>query len=240
MRLSRVFVDSPLGPNATLDLPKDTAHYLSNVLRLRAEAELLVFNSSDGEFRARVCSASKKSVSVELIEQVRAPKEASPSIHLLLGLSRSDRMDLAIQKSTELGVTAITPVYTEHGEVRLKAERTEKKLQHWRKIAVSACEQSGRLDIPTINAPCALYDVTTEGAANRWMLDPSGEDVFPESIENKHIDLLIGPEGGFSIAEIDWARGCGFRVVALGKRILRTETAPIAALAILQHRFGDM
>lgn len=240
MRLSRVFVDSPLGPNATLDLPKDTAHYLSNVLRLRAEAELLVFNSSDGEFRARVCEATKRSVTVELIEQVRAPQEASLSIHLLLGLSRSDRMDLAVQKSTELGVTEITPVYTEHGEVRLKAERTEKKLQHWHKIAISACEQSGRVDVPMIHAPCALYDVTPGSTANRWILDPSGEDAFPESIASKHVELLIGPEGGFSSAEIDWARGEGFQTVALGKRILRTETAPIAALAILQHRFGDM
>lgn len=240
MRLSRVFIDSPLEPNATLDLPKDTAHYLSNVLRLRTQAELLVFNSRDGEFRARICEASKKSVTVELIERVRAPQEASLSIHLLLGLSRSDRMDLAVQKSTELGVTAITPVYTEHGEVRLKAERSEKKLQHWRKIAISACEQSGRLDVPAIHAPCALYDVAPEGTTNRWMLEPSGEDVFPESIANQHIELLIGPEGGFSGAEIDWARSEGFKVVALGQRILRTETAPIAALAILQHRFGDM
>lgn len=240
MRLSRVYVDSLLELNATLALSKDTAHYLANVLRLRGGAELLVFNPGDGEFLARVSEASKKSVTVELIERRRTPQQAALSIHLLLGLSRGDRMDLAIQKSTELGVTEITPVYTEHGEVRLKADRAEKKLHHWRRIAISACEQSGRLDVPAVHAPRALAEISKASSVNAWMLEPTGRDAFPDSIEGSSIELLIGPEGGFSATEIDWARAAGFGVVALGERILRTETAPIAALAILQHKFGDM
>ena len=252
MRLSRVYIDAPLKLNALVPLPKETAHYLGNVLRLRVDDELLLFNSQHGEFLARICAATKKSVEVELIE-VRRELDADEEqnrlgLHLILGLSRGDRMDFAVQKSTELGVTEISPVYTEHGEVRLKPERLEKKLLHWRRIAISACEQSGRLTVPSIHSPMPLADLAQGSSANKWMLEPSGSDSIPESIAepiaepitDRHIDLLIGPEGGFSPAEIDWARDNGFRIVSLGKRILRTETAPIAALAILQHKFGDM
>ncbi len=244
MRLSRVYLDSPLALNAVISLPKEIAHYLSNVLRLRVDDELLVFNSQQGEFLARVVAVAKRAVDIELLEKKRdandATKQASLSLHLSLGLSRGDRMDFAVQKSTELGVTEITPVYTEFGEVRLKADRVEKKLQHWQKIAISACEQSGRLDIPVINKPIALMDLSLNESANKWMLEPSGSDVLPQSIAENNILLLIGPEGGFSEKEIDWAQRNDFQIVALGSRILRTETAPVAALAILQHKYGDM
>ena len=250
MRLSRVYVETL--PEFSSDkvslpvvtLPKETAHYLGNVLRMRVDDKLLVFNAERGEFLARVSAASKKSLDVELCELRREPVDANAkdclSIHLILGLSRGDRMDVAVQKSTELGVLQITPVYTEHGEVKLKMERAEKKLQHWRKIAISACEQSGRLDIPTINNPLPLSEVNLGNGANKWMLEPSGSDSLPVSITQKNIELLIGPEGGFSTGEIEWARKRDFTIVSLGSRILRTETAPIAALAILQHKFGDM
>ena len=244
MRLSRVYVDTPLELNTRVTLPKETAHYLGNVLRLRVDDELLLFNSQHGEFLARICAATKKSVEVELIEVRRKldadDKQGRLGLHLILGLSRGDRMDFAVQKSTELGVSQISPVYTEYGEVRLKPERLEKKLLHWRRIAISACEQSGRLDVPSIHSPMPLADLPQGDSANRWMLEPSGSDSIPEAITDRHIDLLIGPEGGFSATEIDWARDNGFKIVSLGTRILRTETAPIAALAILQHKFGDM
>lgn len=244
MRLSRVYLDSPLALNAVISLPKETAHYLSNVLRLRVDDELLIFNGEQGEFRARVIAIAKRAVDIELFELTRgaigAAKQASLSIHLALGLSRGDRMDFAVQKSTELGVTEITPIYTEYGEVRLKLERVEKKLQHWRNIAISACEQSGRLDVPVINKPISLMELSLSESANKWMLEPSGSDALPQSIAENNIVLLIGPEGGFSADEIDWAKCHAFKIVALGSRILRTETAPVAALAILQHKYGDM
>jgi 16S rRNA (uracil1498-N3)-methyltransferase len=241
MRLSRVYLDCPLELHTTISLPKETAHYLSNVLRLRVADELLVFNEKQGEFRASVTSAAKRSVEIELIELMQQGQpESSPTIHLLLGLSRGDRMDYAVQKSTELGVSEITPVYTEHGEVKLKSDRLEKKLQHWRRIAISACEQCGRLCIPVIHEPVLLMDLQSVNTENKWMLDPSGGDELPQAITTNSIELLIGPEGGFSAAEIDWARDSGFGIVALGSRILRTETAPVAALAILQHKYGDM
>ncbi len=244
MRLSRVYVENLPELNSLISLPKDTAHYLSNVLRLRVDDEILVFNGEQGEFLARVNSATKRSIEVELCELRRDPidggTQSEPSIHLLLGLSRGDRMDFAVQKSTELGVAQITPIYTDHGEVRLKADRAEKKLQHWRRIAISACEQCGRLNVPTIHSPLPLNEAPLIDAANKWMLEPRGTDSLPSAISQRNIELLIGPEGGFSSEEIEWARKQGFSIVSLGSRILRTETAPVAALAILQHKYGDM
>ena len=243
MRLSRVYLDSPLALNAVISLPKELAHYLNNVLRLRVDDEVLVFNSRQGEFCARIIAVENRTVDIELLEKTRdmhdSAGRASLSIHLILGLSRGDRMDFAVQKSTELGVNEITPIYTEYGEVRLKPERIEKKLQHWQKIAISASEQSGRIDIPTIHNPTSLMKLSLGEIVNKWMLEPSGSDALPQSIAENNIALLVGPEGGFSENEIGWAQCNDFQIVALGSRILRTETAPVAALAILQHKYGD-
>ena len=244
MRLSRVYLDSPLALKAVISLPKEIAHYLSNVLRLSVGDQLLVFNSQQGEFRARLISVAKRKVNIELLEKNRGvhdlARRASLSIHLILGLSRGDRMDFAVQKSTELGVNEITPTYTEYGEVRLKPERVTKKLQHWQKIAISACEQSGRVDVPVINKPISLMELSLGEYVNKWMLEPSGSDALPQSIAANNIALLVGPEGGFSENEIAWAQCNDFQILALGSRILRTETAPVAAIAILQHKYGDM
>ena len=244
MRLSRVYLDNPLALNALISLPKEIAHYLGNVLRLRVDDELLVFNSKQGEFRARVIAVTKRAVDIELLEKKRgvhdSARQTSMCIHLILGLSRGDRMDFAVQKSTELGVNEITPIYTEYGEVRLKPERVEKKLQHWQKIAISACEQSGRVDVPVIHKPISLMELSLGESVNKWMLEPSGSDALPLCIVENNCVLLVGPEGGFSANEIHWAQGNDFQIVALGSRILRTETAPVAALAILQHKYGDM
>ena len=244
MRLSRVYLDNPLALNALISLPKEIAHYLSNVLRLRVDDELLVFNSQQGEFRARVIAVTKRAVDIELLEKKRgvhdSARQTSLCVHLILGLSRGDRMDFAVQKSTELGVNEITPIYTEYGEVRLKPERVEKKLQHWQKIAISACEQSGRVDVPVIHKPISLMELSLGESVNKWMLEPSGSDALPLCIVENNCVLLVGPEGGFSANEIDWAQSNDFQIVALGSRILRTETAPVAALAILQHKYGDM
>ena len=237
MRLSRVYLDNPLALNALISLPKEIAHYLSNVLRLRVDDELLVFNSQQGEFRARVIAVTKRAVDIELLEKKRgvhdSARQTSLCVHLILGLSRGDRMDFAVQKSTELGVNEITPIYTEYGEVRLKPERVEKKLQHWQKIAISACEQSGRVDVPVIHKPISLMELSLGESVNKWMLEPSGSDALPLCIVENNCVLLVGPEGGFSANEIDWAQSNDFQIVALGSRILRTETAPVAALAIL-------
>ena len=247
MRISRVYFDGRLKTDADVLLPTETSHYLAKVLRLRIGDCVHLFNETDGEFLARITQIKKSAVELIAEKQIAEKQTADqtyPAIHLGLGLSRGDRMDFAIQKSTELGVREITPLYTEHGEVKLKADRVEKKLQHWRKIAISASEQCGRLDIPTINAPCILADWLQSTAADfNILFDPSGQDKLPpksDAAQISRLNLLIGPEGGFAEREIQSAKDQDFTVVALGARILRTETAPIAALAILQYLYGDM
>lgn len=243
MRTTRIYQKQHLSSGARLVLDADTSHYVGTVLRLRPNAELLVFNPDDGEFAAQIVAVEKRAITVELGTLLRAAQPMLLSIHLGLGISRGDRMDFAIQKSTELGVARITPLYSQFGEVKLQGDRAENKLRHWRKIAASAAEQSGRLDIPEIAAPLALDEWQQQlGNITRLMLDPSGSERIGASnaAHDNGIALLIGPEGGFAEQELDWGRKHGFSLVTLGPRILRTETAPVAALAILQNRFGDM
>ncbi len=243
MRTTRIYQNQLLATGSRLVLDAETSHYLGTVLRLRPGAALLVFNSRDGEFAAHIASAEKQSLSIELSAQQRPPSAASLSIHLGLGISRGDRMDFAIQKSTELGVSHITPVYSQYGEVKLKEDRVENKLRHWSRIATSAAEQSGRLDIPAVSTPQSLEEWQSSlGESVRLLLDPSGPEKIGQNIGSREqgFALLIGPEGGFAERELEWAVKRGFKIVSLGPRILRTETAPAAALAILQHRFGDM
>lgn len=241
MRISRVYSDSQLRADHRLHLSEETSHYLTHVLRLREGAALTVFNGADGEFVARVCGVQKNKVEVFLEKQCVKPDMPALSINLALGLSRGDRMDYAIQKSTELGVSKITPLHLQHGEVKLSADRVANKLNHWRKIAVSASEQSGRLDIPEISPPCTLADwlpTTTNGL--NLLLDPSATMKIDDATRAAEINLLVGPEGGFSQQELACAQDHGFAIISLGPRVLRTETAPVAALAILQHLHGDM
>jgi len=242
MRISRVYTDSPLEIDCSLQLGAVVSHYLAHVLRLAVADRVHLFNGRDGEFDAQITRISKHEVWVLLRQQLRGPEATALRINLGLGLSRGDRMDFAIQKSTELGVCSITPLTTQHGEVKLKAERIENKLRHWRKIAVGASEQSGRLDVPEICSPTTVadwHDSNAEGL--NLLLEPGGQDQFPASTgDSARINLLIGPEGGFSEQEIKWGRDQHFSIVGLGTRILRTETAPIAALSILQYLYGDM
>ncbi len=242
MRTSRIYLDHQLSTGSSISLPGETSHYLGQVLRLRIGDRLLLFNARDGEFAAVISKIEKKDVEVTLESQSREPQPPSLKIHLAQGLSRGDLMDYCMQKATELGVSQITPLITEYGEVKLKADRVENKLRHWRKITVAASEQSGRLNVPRINSPCQLQE-WQQGIRPgvNIMLDPSGKESLQQgSSIPVSINLLIGPEGGFSEKEIAWARAHDFSVVSLGSRVLRTETAPVAALAILQHLYGDM
>ncbi len=242
MRLSRIFVDSVLQPGTPLGLDRETSHYLGKVLRLQSGNPLIVFNSEAGEFSARIESVSKQQVVIEVAEQLRPPESPAVGISLGLGVSRGDRMDFAIQKSTELGVANIFPLYTEFGEVRIKqAERAENKRRHWQRIAINACEQSGRIRVPHIDSPLPLsqwLDKLTEG----WnvMLEPTATQRLSQQAGTQHINLLVGPEGGFSEQELQLAQDKGFVCYTLGSRVLRTETAPVAALAILQYLYGEM
>ncbi|PCH63223.1 MAG: 16S rRNA (uracil(1498)-N(3))-methyltransferase [SAR86 cluster bacterium] len=242
MRISRLYTTLKLLANGTLTLEGDTAHYLSKVLRLRVGHSFHLFNERDGEFFSTIVNIERRSISVQLGDLHRQKDSASLCLNLALGLSRSDRFDYAIQKATELGVSTISPLISEHCDVKLKADRIENKVNHWHKIAIAASEQCGRISLPIIQSPQPLtnwLDLDHDGL--RLILDHRGDamgDVQQRDI--KAISMLIGPEGGFSEEEISLALARDFRQVSLGPRILRTETAPVVSLSVLQFLFGDL
>lgn len=241
MRISRLYVEASLQPGDSLILPPESSHYLATVLRLGVNDSLLLFNGLDGEYRAVITAVQKKQVSVQVGEQQQAMSPTALIIELGVGLSRGERMDFVIQKSTELGVSAITPLYCEFGEVRLKDQkRLENKMRHWRQVIINACEQSGRLTVPMLSPPMRIDDwIAARQTGSRLILDPSGGKRFAELNLGDEISLLSGPEGGFSATEVALAQQSGFENVVMGPRVLRTETAPLAALAILQSLRGD-
>ncbi|MFO8045207.1 MAG: 16S rRNA (uracil(1498)-N(3))-methyltransferase [Halomonas sp.] len=228
-------------------LPEGPARHVARVLRLGEGAPLCLFDGSGREASAVLVEAGRKRV-VARIQSVATGQGESPlTVHLGQAISKGDRMDYAIQKAVELGVAAITPLYTEHGDVRLRGEREAKKLAHWRAVAISACEQCGRARVPPVHLPMALADWLAErDEALRLVLHPA-TDSQPQAqalVEREAVPasvaLVIGPEGGLAEAEVEAARARGFAPLSLGPRILRTETAPVVALSLLQHRFGDL
>ncbi|MHA6124802.1 16S rRNA (uracil(1498)-N(3))-methyltransferase [Pseudomonas fluorescens group sp. PF-1] len=238
MRLSRFFIDAPLSTGEH-ELPEAQAHYISRVLRM-AEGDLLqLFDGSGQEFRATLVEVGKKRVVVQIDEQFAGQVESPLQIHLGQGLSRGERMDWAIQKATELGVSEITPIFSERCEVRLKDERADKRLLHWRQVAISACEQCGRSRVPVIHPPVLLADWLKQTQAElKLVLHPVAEPLVSHA-KPATLAFLIGPEGGLSDAEVDQAKGAGFHAARLGPRVLRTETAPVVALAVAQQLWGD-
>jgi 16S rRNA (uracil1498-N3)-methyltransferase len=246
MRIPRIFLDQALPIGQEIILPNDRAHYVANVLRLTVGRPLIVFNGQGGEYTANLVSANKKSAVVAVEAFIDIDRESPLAVELAIGLSRGDRMDWIIQKATELGVTRILPLNTETTEVRLGGNRLDKKLQHWQQIIVSACEQSQRNRLPLLGEPENFQDFASRCQSPRkLLLHPTTETFrFSQSkgAQNNKVDqvtILIGPEGGFSEPEVGLATTHGFQCWQLGPRILRTETAPIAALALLQHYWGD-
>lgn len=238
MRLSRFFIDAPLSLGQHV-LPEAQAHYISRVLRLGEGAALQLFDGSGTEYLGEVIEAGKKVVRVELREQVAGLAESPLQVHLGQGLSRGERMDWAIQKATELGVAEITPIVSSRCEVRLKDERTDKRMNHWRQVAISACEQCGRSVLPLIHPPLALEDWLKQSSAQlKLVLHPVAE-VLTSHPKPQTLAFLIGPEGGLSDTEVALAQAAGFHAARLGPRVLRTETAPVVALSVAQQLWGD-
>lgn len=200
-----------------------------------------LFDGAGLEARAVLVEAGRKRV-VARVEAVEAGRGESPlAVHLGQAISKGDRMDYAVQKAVELGVAAITPLYTEHGDVRLKGEREAKKLAHWQAVAVSACEQCGRAVVPAVHPPRPLAEwLDQRHEALRLVLHPGTERALEQVDTPVDAALLIGPEGGLAEAEVESAKAAGFAPLTLGPRILRTETAPVVALSLLQYRFGDL
>jgi len=238
MRLSRFFIDAPLSLGQQ-ELPEAQAHYIARVLRLGVGDAVQLFDGSGLEYRGELIEAGKKSVRVELREQLDGLAESPLQIHLGQGLSRGERMDWAIQKAVELGVAEITPIVSERCEVRLKDERADKRLAHWRQVAISACEQCGRSRLPLIHAPLTLDDWLAQVEADlKLVLHPVAEPLTSHA-KPASLAFLIGPEGGLSDAEVDQAVERGFAAARLGPRVLRTETAPVVALSVAQQLWGD-
>lgn len=241
MAAPRVFTDQALADGARIALEAGPSHHLLRVLRLKAGAELHVFNGRGGCHRARLAGSDGARALVEVGAIDRDDRESPLAVTLAIGISRGERMDWIVQKSVELGVTAIQPLTTQRTEVRLKGERSARKLTHWRQIAIAACEQSGRNRVPEIHAPQPFQAILDSPAELRLVLAPGAvQSLVGLADAPQSLSLLIGPEGGLAAEEIAAAEAAGFLAVGLGPRVLRTETAPLAALAICQARWGDL
>ena len=243
MRLTRCHVDSGLSVGTSLALPDTAANHLTRVLRLREGDGCVLFNGDGHDYDARITTISKRGVLADIVG-VRAVDNESPlRITLLQGIARGEKMDLILQKATELGVAAVVPVMAERTEVKLDAERAEKRVAHWRSVIASACEQSGRARLPTLAVPAALAEAahTVAAAAMKLTLDPAGDvSLATVQLTGDAVVVAIGPEGGWSPRDRDTLAAAGFTGLRLGPRILRTETAGLAAIAALQSRFGDL
>ena len=241
MRISRLYVNDTLRINETINLDDDNAHYARSVLRLKNDAQIILFNGQGGEFLGRVVEVSRKNVRVELQKFIDRSVESNLKIQIGLGISRGDRMDFSVQKAVELGATKITPLITERCVVQFKDEKKSQRWQHWQKIIQHASEQSGRTVLPDFNEIATFESWTAvQSSGLRIFLDPYAQTSLAQlTPENNEVTLLTGPEGGFSSAERDAAVLAGFTPVRLGARVLRTETASLAALATVQMLWGD-
>src|SRR5450755_2146478 len=242
MRLTRVFVDGTLTPGAIVELARDTASHLAKVLRARSGDELILFNGDGREFTGTIEAVRGSRVSASIGAARSIDRESPFMLTLVQCVPRGDRMDFIVQKATELGVGCIVPVLSQRSVVRLDAAQAESKAAHWRAVIVNACEQCGRNRLPAIDTPVPLlnYLGSSPSASARLVLAPDLESAATPSDLHASVEIAIGPEGGFADDELAAFRIAGFVRVKLGPRILRTETAAIAALTWLQTRFGDM
>ena len=243
MRLTRVHVPEPLTAGRRHTLEGDAANHIARVLRLKPGDPLTLFDGRGGEHAGRIEEFRKGAVIVAVGDRATAARESRLPLTLAQGVSRGERMDWVVQKATELGVTQILPVLTERSVVKLDASQAERKRLHWRGVAVAACEQSGRDRIPDVAIPLELHDVLA-GVDSRdtcLLLSPAAtQRVKDLKAPAGRIFVLIGPEGGLAESEQRAALDAGFAAVRLGPRVLRTETAAVAALTLLQHQFGDL
>jgi 16S rRNA (uracil1498-N3)-methyltransferase len=236
-RVPRLFVDAELRPQAEFALPAEAAHHAARVLRLRDGDAVVLFDGRGGEYAARLAMPGRGRVLAETGARSDPQRESPLEVTLVQAVSSSDKMDFTIQKSVELGVAAIQPVFSERSVVRLSGEREAKKLLHWRRIAIAACEQCGRNRIPDIREPVPLERFTAPAGVN-ILLAPTGAGRLAEFAKGP-LTVAAGPEGGFSDAEEQRLLRAGFTAVCLGPRVLRTETAALAALAALNALAGD-
>ena len=243
MRLTRVFVELPLTPAADVNLPPAAAIHVGRVLRLREGAAIVAFDGSGSDYRCEIVAVKGDDVRVRVGSRATGLPESPLRITLVQAVSRGERMDWTLQKATELGVRAIVPVLSARSVVRLDDRQADRKLRHWQGIVAGACEQCGRSIVPEIRPPQELsrYFALPARDGQRFVLNPTG----PASLAGlatvgPRVELLIGPEGGLDDAELERAAASGYAPVRLGPRVLRTETAGIVALTVLQALWGDL
>ena len=241
MRQTRVFIEHPLHQGDRVVLPAGPGRHLSQVLRLTSGEPVTLFNGDGYDYACRLVASGRGETTV-VIEGASGPEPVIPlEIHLALGISKGERMDYAIQKAVELGVGRLTPLFTERSQVRLDGPRLQRRMEHWQGILIAACEQSGRRRLPQLDTALTLEDwLDGVSGAEFLLLDPqAGSSLTQIEPPEVKIGLVVGPEGGLSPREHELARRRGCRGVRLGPRILRTETAPLAAIAVLQALWGD-
>lgn len=258
MRISRLYTPERLAPGGEIRLDDPSGHYVFRVLKLRAGDPLVLFNGDGADYAAELTSNRRDRVEVRVTARLPALREPDLDVTLVQAVSKGDRMDYSLQKATELGVAAVRPLFSERTEVRLDPDRLEKRTNHWHRVMIAACEQSGRAVVPRLLPATSLADwlVNSEvdgrsgdgsrhregsGAAARVCLAPGADRALAElPLDGVVVEVLVGPEGGFSDAEFGMMTRSGVRMASLGPRVLRTETAGPAAMAVLQALHGDL
>jgi 16S rRNA (uracil1498-N3)-methyltransferase len=244
MRLIRIHVDAPLAPGARVELRGKASEHVARVLRLKPGDTVTLFNGKGMDYRSEIKDLWKGSVGILVHAATPARAESPLALVLVQGIARSERMDLIVQKATELGVTAIQPVAMTRSVVQLDHDARAKKLAHWRGVAIAASEQCGRATLPAIAEPVAfaawLRQPPGAGARRIQLVPDAGESLAAAAAGAERVELLVGPEGGLDEPEREAALAAGYRACRLGPRVLRSETAAVAALAVLQAAAGDL
>jgi 16S rRNA (uracil1498-N3)-methyltransferase len=244
MRTIRIHVDQPLAAGALLALPAQAGEHVARVLRLVAGDKITLFNGDGYDYSAVIETVGKRDVAVQVLSAASVDNESPLPLTLAQGVARGEKMDLIVQKATELGVTRIVPLLTERSEVKLDAARAEKRLAHWRAVAASACEQSGRARlpelVPAVPLEAWLRDLQDQGALRLALLPEGTQKASALRFTPAGGILVVGPEGGLGQRDVSTLTDAGFQGLRLGPRILRTETAGLAALAALQALHGDL
>ena len=241
--MHRFYHSNPLDLNQIIILDEFSSHHALRVMRVKVDDFLILFNGDGFEYRGRVSDINKKTINIEILYKEKNNNESPININLFQSISSNEKMDMVIQKATELGVSSIQPIFTSRSTVKLSLDRIKKRLIHWRQVSISACGQSGRSKIPTIKSPIG-FDRFVEGITTNSLNLLLHPDNSKESsnLPNKYsgdINIFIGPEGGFSQDEVLLLKKQNCINIQLGSRILRTETAPLAIIAILQYKYGD-
>ncbi|SMF23191.1 16S rRNA (uracil1498-N3)-methyltransferase [Alteromonadaceae bacterium Bs31] len=241
MRIPRIYTAQTLSLSRPLELEEEAAHHLVKVLRMQVGRELLVFDNSGKEYSATIESISKKTCTLEITHCRDIDRESPLCTELAIGLSRGERFDWVLQKATELGVSRIVPLFTERTEVKLQPERLQKRYRQWQKILIASCEQCQRNRLPELVQALTLENYLQQTQAElKLVLHHRSNNKIGEYTKPASTALLVGPEGGLSDNEITAAQNAGFKPLTMGPRVFRTETAPVAALAVIQSLWGDL